>query len=402
MRTTISMLAALLLSPIQADLAPPAVPEALTGIETARDGDSGIRFACPGKKLDGIEAAMDGYLREAGIGPALVVKKRNRRASTLLYTLNSPPGDEDTLTLAQRPELAIHDQLVSLPAHGGTMTEILTVSQKEILLALLQHGRLSEFNSKACDLEALKDHVGIRQNIVAWAENLDWGWPEGEAAVWNARYWRRGTPQPGFPLHEAVNDVFINQQQYSFGCYTATKLVVIQGVLDYYHRIKGDAARLKLVEARLSADQEPLVDIEPGKMWSFEADFDPQELDRPGKILAIQYHVAPNNIVPGDWTYFLNTDPVSYQKTGYEGSNAIYMGRNKFDDYYNDNQHAYTYKQKLDEVFQWRNGVFSRARDFAKIETLGEQDFARLRRTPAQGGIVTDLRVFPYFFGEKD
>jgi hypothetical protein len=137
-------------------------------------------------------------------------------------------------------------------------------------------------------------------------------------------------------------------------------------------------------------------------MWNFEADFDPKELTRPGKLLRIQYDIAPNNFIPGDWTYFLNTDPVTYQKTGYEGSNSIYLGRNKFDDYYNDNEHSYTYQQKLEEVFQWRHGVFSRARDFAKIKPLSEQDLARLVETPEQGGIVTDLRVFPYFLGDEE
>ena len=371
-------------------------------VRSSASGDEGIRFVCRPAQLDRIESDMDAYLGALDISPALVIKKIDRVGGTLLYTLNTPAGDVDTLNLKARPALKIHDHIVSLPAQGGTERKIHTVSQKEILLALLQHGRLTEFKNNACDLEALKDHVGIRQNTVAWAENLAWRWPEGEAAEWNLKYWKRGSPQPEFPLHEAINDVFINQNLYSIGCYTATKLAMIQGVLDYYHRIKKDPVRLKLVQDRLSADHEPLVDIEPGKMWNFEADFDPKELTRPGKILRIQYDIAPNNFIPGDWTYFLNTDPISYQKTGYEGSNSIYLGRNKFDDYYNDNEHSYTYQQKLDEVFQWRHGVFSRARDFAKIKPLSEQDLARLVETPEQGGIVTDLRVFPYFLGDEE
>jgi len=42
-----------------------------------------------------------------------------------------------------------------------------TVSQKEILLALLQNGRTTRFTGKACSAEALKDQVGVRQNTVA-------------------------------------------------------------------------------------------------------------------------------------------------------------------------------------------------------------------------------------------
>jgi hypothetical protein len=131
-------------------------------------------------------------------------------------------------------------------------------------------------------------------------------------------------------------------------------------------------------------------------MWSFEKDFDANELSRPGKILQIQYGVAAKNFVPGDWIYVLNTDPVSSQKTGYEGSNAIYLGRNMFDDYYNDNRHSYTYRQKLDEVHQWRNGVFSRSRDAEKIRPISGEDLEHLGKPPAEGGLVMDFRVFPY------
>lgn len=345
---------------------------------------------------------MDAYLASLGIAPGLVVKKSDRSGGTLVYTLSTPQGDFDTLSLKDRPELKIRDEVVRLPGQHGRARKVQTVSRKEIVLALMQRGRLTEFQGRNCAVAALRDHVGIRQNTVAWAENLNWVWPDGETAEWNGKYWRRGTPRAGFPLHEAVNDAFRNQSRYSVGCYTATKLVMLQGVLDYYRRVKKDPTQLKRIEDRLLADREPLLSIEPGKMWAFEADFDPKTLNRPGKILTIQYGVAPRNFVPGDWVYLLNPDPVSSKKTGYEGSNAIYLGRNRFADYYNDHSHSYTYRQKLDEVFQWRNGVFSRSRDAARIKPLSEQDVERLGAPPAQGGIVTDLRVFPYFFGTED
>jgi len=364
--------------------------------------DEGIRFSCKPDQLETIESSMETYLAALGVNPDGVVKKVDRTNGVLVYTLNTPKEDSDTLDFKDRPELQIRDDIVRLPAKHGKEKKVRTVSKKEILLALLQHGRLTEFKGGACDVTALKDHVGIRQNTVAWAGNLNWVWPEGGSAKWNKKYWKRGTPKPGYPLHEALNDIFINQNRYSMGCYTATKLVMIQGVLDYYRRIKKDPAQLKLLENRLSIDKEPLASIEPGKMWDFEEDFDPQELNRPGKLLKIEYGAAPRNFIPGDWNYFLNTDPVSYQKTGYEGSNAIYLGRNKFDDYYNDNNHSYTYQQKMDEVYQWRNGVFSRSRDFAKIKPLTPRDMDRLSKTPAEGGIQTDIRVSPYFFGYEE
>jgi len=364
--------------------------------------DAGIRFSCEPGRLSLVESGMDAYLQSLRIAPALIVKKSDNTQGTLVYTLNTSADDFNTLDFKQRPELHIKNEVVSLPYRNGQSRNIHTVSKKEILLALLQHGRLTEFSGTACDIEALQEHVAIRQNIVAWAEHLTWIWPDGDAAQWNKKYWIRGTPKPGFPLHEALNDVFLHQQKYSIGCYTATKLVVTQGVLDYFHRIKKSPTRLKLVEDRLAADNDPLVGIEPGRMWDFEKDFDPQDLNRPGKLLKIKADVMPMNFVPGDWSYFLNTDPVTYEKTGYEGSNAIYLGRNKFDDYYNDNNHSYTYLQKLDEVYQWRNGVFSRSRDFAKIKPLTPQDMVRLSKRPDEGGLLNSFRVSPYFFAYEE
>lgn len=401
-KTVPPMLLLILFSnPLFAGASPPQPAKTIAEQNNAST-DDGIRFSCKPGQLETIESNMGTYLASLGVAPDWVVKKADRTNGVVVYTMNTPKEDSSTLDLKDRPELHIQDDIVSLPAKHGKKKKVHTVSKKEIVLALLQHGRLTEFKESACDVKALKDHVGIRQNTVAWAENLNWVWPDGGPAKWNNKYWKHGTPKPGFPLHEALSDVFINQNKYSIGCYMASKLVIIQGVLDYYRRIKKDPKQQKLLEKRLSIDKEPLVDIEPGKMWAFETDFDPQELNRPGKLLKIEYGVAPKNHIPGDWVYFLNTDPITYKKTGYEGSNPIYLGRNKFADYFNDHDHSYTYQQKMDEVYQWRNGVFSRSRDFAKIKPLTPQDIERLSKTPAKGGILTDIRVFPYFFGYEE
>lgn len=387
--------------PLFAVASPLQHPDLITQ-ETAASPESGIRFSCEPGRLDNIESGMDAYLSSLGITADLVVKKAQRMQGVLLYTLNTPEADFNTLDFKDRTSLHIQDDVVPLPDRHGRSKTINTVSKKEIMLSLLQHGRLTEFKDVACEIEALKDHVAIRQNTVAWAENLTWVWPNGGSAKWNRKYWMHGTPKTNYPLHEALNDVFMNQQKYSIGCYTATKLVVMQGVLDYYRRIKQSPEQLMLVEARLSADKDPLVGIEPAKMWASEKGFDPQNINQPGKLLKIKHDVMPMNFVPGDWIYLLNTDPVTHVKTGYEGSNAIYLGRNKFDDYYNDNHHSYSYFQKLDEVYQWRNGVFSRSRDFKKIKPLIMQDIERLSRPPAEGGLLKTLRVTPYFFAFEE
>jgi hypothetical protein len=275
---------------------------------------------------------------------------------------------------------------------------VATVSRKEIMLALLQHGRVTQLTAADCSVEALVGMVGVRQNIVAWAEQLHWVWPDGGSAHWNQTYWTRGTPKRGVPLHTAVMDVFLQQEKYSIGCYAAIKLLLVQGVLDYHHRVKPDPGRARRVEAALLSDGEPLVDVEPGDMWHFEKDYIPVDGDHVGKLMELETGVAPGNFVPGDWAYLLNTDTVSYEKIGYEGSNAVYLGGNRFNDFYNDHAHSYTYEEKLNEVYQWRHGVFSRSRDAAKIEPLTPEKLRSLSLTPAQGGLQLDIRAIPLMF----
>jgi hypothetical protein len=358
----------------------------------------GLVFKCSPDVLVQLEPHLLAYFAKVGVDPRFLVRDASRD-DVLRYTLAPAFADGDTLTLMDRPELGLKEALIELPTATGKPRTVITVSKPEIVYAMLQTGRATTFTGAACDVQALEDQVGVRQNTVAWAETLSWNWPEGTAATWNKKYWKRGNPVKGFPLYEAVNDAFINQAKYGIGCYTATKLVVIQGVLDYYQRIKNDPVTLALVQANLLQDSDPLTNIEPGSMWSFEAGITSEDLVRNGKLRTLQHGVTRKNFIPGDWTYFLNTDPVSYEKTGYEGSNAIYLGRDKFDDYYNDHHHAYTYKEKLHEVYQWRNKVFSAHRDVAKVTPLSAGDLARLSQTPEQGGLLLELRAVPLQYG---
>lgn len=377
-----------------------AEPSMHEGIKAKPIANNGIIFSCDSNSLKHIQTGMTAYLTTLGIANELIVTKIDKTNGLLTFTLNTPTNDTNTLQLKYNPKYAIQDSTVLLPSKNGGMRSVVTVSKKEILLALLQHGRRTEFSGESCSVNALKEQVNVRQNIVAWSENLNWNWPDGESAEWNTKYWHRGTPLVHVALHQAFSDAFNNQTKYTIGCYTAAKIVMVHSVLDYYRRIKND--RYQLVKERLMADNEPLEYVEPGKMWSFEKDFDPKKLMQSGKILQIQYDIAPLNFVPGDWIYISNTDPISSQKTGYEGANTIYLGRNRFIDYYNDNHHAYTYQQKLNEVYQWRNGVFNRQRDAKKIEPLSKDDFIRLGKNPSAGGLVQDFRVFPINFSSLE
>ena len=363
-------------------------------------GDEGVRFACPRHQLSAIKTWMAEYMKSLAIPETLVVVTERPAEGVLVYTLATPSHETSTLDFSASPLMNISTDNVTLSVGPDSTSQVQTVSQKEILLALLQHGRLTTLQGSACSMEALSDHIALRQNIVAWAENLRWGWPNGRAAEWNEKYWNHGTPKPGVPLGEAIDDAFTNQSAYAMGCYTATKLAIVKGVLDYYDRVRVSPTLAQLVRARLLSDHDPLSDVEPGSVWSFEPDFNPKDASRPGKLLTIVREVSPKNFVPGDWVYFLNTDPVSKQKSGYEGSNAIYLGRDRFDDYYGENNHAYSYAEKLDEVFQWRNDVFNRIRDALKRKQLDAQDLERLSASPKAGGLVEKWRVVPEFFRE--
>ncbi|MEX8191614.1 hypothetical protein [Comamonas guangdongensis] len=358
-----------------------------------------LRFVCNPAQLPMLEKQMLEYLGKLDIDPALVTQSEQQDTGAVAYALATPADDTDTLDLVRRVEYKVPLESVQLPVRGGKLRKVATVSKKEILLSVLQHGRTTSFDDDACSLGALEEHIGLRQNIVAWTEVLQWTWPDGGRARWNVRYWANGVPRNGVSTAAALMDAFQSQNKYAIGCYTAAKLLMAQGVVDYFQRVRPDASRELGVERRLALDGDPLVDVEPPRMWSFEKEFDPATLPRPGKLLRIAEQVAPRNFIPGDWAYFVNTDPRSSQKTGYEGSNAIYLGRGKFGDFYNDNHHAYTFDQKLDEVYQWRNGVFSRSRDFRKIQEMSAQDYERLARTPEEGGLVLDIRATPQLFG---
>lgn len=356
---------------------------------------AGIRFTCGHHELDRISLEMAHYLAGLQIAPDLYAVQRS--ATALTYTLHTPPGDTDTLGFIYRPEYRLAAERVHLVGPRQRLRAVDTVSRKEIVLALMQHGRLTELSGASCRVAALAEHVELRQNIVAWTQSVTWVWPNGESASWNTRLWQDGTPRQLGATPQALQDAFVAPGHYRIGCYTASKLAVAQGTVDYYLRIQRDHPGGAEVLARLLSDRDPLVDIEPSAMWPEEAS--EAEADRPGKLVRLMHGVAPRNFVPGDWVYILNTDPQSHGKIGYEGSNAIYLGGNRFDDYYNDNQHSYRYDEKLAEVYQWRHGVFSRSRDFAKLRPISPADRMKLDHPPEQGGLVEGFRAVPYFFG---
>jgi len=367
----------------------------------APETNAGVVFQCGAGQLTKIELQMDAYLAGIGIGTHHYKKQYDSEGTSLSFQTVFSDDPTNTLTLNQRLDLQVADELVLLPPikYAGRNTAVMTVSKKEIALAMMNPGRATVFAGESCDSQALVEQIGIRQNVVAWTEVVAWKWPNGGAAKWNKKYWIRGDLLLGRNMRVAINDAFMHQDKYAIGCYTATKLVIIQGILDYYYRVRKDPVMLARVEKILMNDGDPLTHIEPGRMWTFEPDADANDLKRAGKLLTLIDKVPAHNFIPGDWSYFLNTDPNTYKKTGYEGSNAIYLGRGKFDDFYDDHHHYYTYHEKMHEVYQWRNHVFSAHRDVAKVKPLTAEDFERLGKPPEEGGIQLSFRAVPLLLG---
>ncbi len=357
----------------------------------------GVIFNCTKDEIIKLKSGMANYFNELGIDPKLVQIKDSTKGTTLGFVLNTPADDTSTLDLGKRKELQISDEVVELPTKNGKLRKVKTVSKKEIVFALFQHGRLSEFSDAGCNIQAFKDHVGIRQNTAAWTEHLGWGFPDGKAAGWNPKFWDDSPMPKRGPLHVAINDIFMNQDRYSMGCYSASKSVMAQGLLDYYSRVRPDPEKLDKIEKAMLADKAPLSDIEPGIAWDFVQSMTPEDLKQPGKILTVKKGIAPRNFIPGDWVYIKNTDGPSSDMSGYEGSNAIYLGRNNFDDYYGEmkNKH-YTFKEKINEVYQWRYGVFTASESSQKkAKKLTDEEFNKILENPENGGILIDHRISP-------
>lgn len=286
------------------------------------------------------------------------------------FVLSTPADDHNTLRLSQRPEYNIKPDWIRLPIDTKDKP---VVSKKEIVLSLFQHGRLTEFKREACDIQSFKDHIGIRQNIVAWVEKKRFIFPGRNSSAFNPVYWKdyaRWNTDPikyGPIAVQAIHDIFTTRG-YRMGCLTAAKVSMLHGITDYYTRIRPDEFRLKKAIESLFAYGEPLQDPDPGFIWKDFRDTTQAELSRTeGKFLEATIEVSKFNFVPGDWVYFKNTHLASSRTRGDEGSNAIYLGGNNFNNFYNlpfspdlagkTYPSTYTTEQKVSIIASWGGKV---------------------------------------------
>lgn len=351
----------------------------------------GIFYNCTKDEINNIEHKLVNLFTNEKINEYVVFKNITDEVLQIYIPKNYAVGSNMYVKL--NPIYEIKDEVVIKNIDGHILRETVP-SKKEILISMLYPGRKTILEGKSgCDVNSLDKILTTRQNVVFWTKKATWGWPDGESATWNDTLWNSGTP---ISLRKSFNDMFTHQNKYKIGCYTATKAIYIQSFLDTYsHSFPKDYAK---VEMALNRNSEPFVGVEPNEMWYFEDDYSPDISTEYGKILGIVNVDSSKNFVPGDWVYMRNTDEKSNKKTGYEGSNTIYLGSGLFSDYYEDHKGAYPYERKLDEVFQWRNGVFSRSFDGNKIQVLSESEREKLSYSPINGGVVENYRISPLLF----
>lgn len=349
----------------------------------------GIVLKCSDTQKEKLISELTKYFDSIGVYSKYYQVKREN--GLVNFVLNTPNNDTNTLDLYKRPEYNIRDEVVHLGTRKSKKKvrslDVVTVSKKEIALALMQHGRMTVFENEHCNSQSVEDHIGVRQNIVAWTERVEFDWPDGDDSKWNKKYWVDGNPVLKNPLHVLFNDLVKNSKKYSIYCYTATKAVIVQGILDYYNRVKPDKDILASLENILMIDNDPLVGIEPDPYLKPE--------EQIGKLLNHNLEIPKNNFIPGDWFYIRNTDLATRSRTGYEGSNSIYLGRNYLNDFYNDNNHRFIFEEKVNEVYQWRNHVFSFSRDQGLIKPLSHTELQSLFNSPDTNGVVSTRRISP-------
>jgi len=360
--------------------------------------NGGITFECSAKESRILKKEILAYFKELNISRNLYQIKNTRvhasQNSKLNLNLKPKFSRLSTIAFKEVPEFSIQDEDVTIPALNNKTQTVKTVSKKEIVLAMMQTGRETLFTQDQCSLSALKEFIGIRQNIATWGQNLDWYFPEHESE-WNPKYWDQGTPLKTQKLGDSLTDLFLNPRLYSIGCYTAAKMVMVQGLYDYYNRINPNEEKIKKIEEKLWSDNDPIVNLEPGHAWDFYPKMTIEEKSTPGKILTVEKKIPYNHIIPGDWIYMFNAPDIMTVERGYEGSNAIYLGRNRFTDYYNLHGHSYSFEELIDKVYQWRNKVFNRPADNKHIKPLQKEDLYKLAKTPEENGLFIDYRIYP-------
>ena len=102
----------------------------------------GLVFECDETKIKRIETQLNQYFNKLNIEEEFFHKELQK--NSIRFNLKNNTPDTSTLYIRWEPKYKIEDEIVYLPTSTG-QKEVITVSKKEILLALMQSGRKTIF-----------------------------------------------------------------------------------------------------------------------------------------------------------------------------------------------------------------------------------------------------------------
>jgi hypothetical protein len=112
-----------------------------------------LSFDCPGTDLNGLAKSLGQYFQSLGVSPDAYTAHLDVSNATLQIVYVDLIHGTDTLGLIHQVGLDLREELIQMPSEGSKPRTVVTVSKKEILLALLQSGRISELlGAKATEL----------------------------------------------------------------------------------------------------------------------------------------------------------------------------------------------------------------------------------------------------------
>ncbi|HQU45005.1 MAG TPA: hypothetical protein PK867_19470, partial [Pirellulales bacterium] len=158
-------------------LAAAPLPATAAGRPQTRD-DNGVVFAGQSDQIAKVKSQMAALLAQMAWTANQVLVRESPGGERIAYVLNSPPGDTNTFVLSRQPQLGIGPEMITYTSRLGQKKTLALVSQKEILATMLQAGRAFLFSGPNCLVEALKEQIALRQNVVYWGLRADWVFPE--------------------------------------------------------------------------------------------------------------------------------------------------------------------------------------------------------------------------------
>ncbi|HEX7447585.1 MAG TPA: hypothetical protein VF306_08575 [Pirellulales bacterium] len=353
---------------------------------------TGIVFSGGVAEVARVSGQMQQLLAQLGWTADQVRVQTSPQGAWIGYSLNSAPRETDTFALSRQPRLGLAPEMVAYVDRHGKQQTLALVSQKEILAAMLQPGRLFVFSGEHCAVARLQEHLAIRQNIVYWGSRTDWVFPEDKIYRYNTgQFWETMTGddwtlKPGIRAGQAIADAFTGKFDYQIGCTSACRFIATHGVLDYFHRVQASTVTMSRLEQMLDP-RRPFMELTP-------------TVDRDGtyrthgRLFERQFNVPWNHWVPGDWGWIKNTDPKSSEELGSEGCNIIYAGGGTFVNYYPERPPK-TLDESIRRVYGWQFGL-----EEGDLE-ISPEVAERLRQDPRAGGMLRDVRDVPKLYGSS-